>query len=201
MPDFGGQFFSSSVDVLPQRTTNPNFGQEYTEPAVVSVGPVDIAGPSKFQIQTAGTQYTDFVFKSKVCKDRRIHNLGVTSPGGFAGSSTVFVQLSAPTLLWVMRWTACRFGQIPEVPEPEPQSGSTWVLLKDSYEPGTVVLGTDGATGLYRISGTYLYGARNPQPATVLNLRFSVPPWLKPIDFTTIVSQGSTRRNMFGLES
>lgn len=35
---------------------------------------------------------------------------GVTSPNGFQGKSVVFYQLCNPTLLWICRWTACKFN-------------------------------------------------------------------------------------------
>ena len=44
-----------------------------------------------------------------------------------------------------------------------------------------ITVGADATTPLYRISGTYVYGCRNPDPTLVRNIRFPRPPWLRDI--------------------
>lgn len=122
--------------------------------------------------------YTDAQLNNKYEKDRHIYMLGMTSPGGFQGASVAFVQLAAPTLLWISRWTLCSFFSQPKSPNPI-SNNPDWILMDDHYEPGTVIVGPDGVTPLYRISGTYVYGHRNPAEVTVNNINFARPPWLE----------------------
>ena len=102
--------------------------------------------------------FDDYVVINRFEKDRQIYALGVTSPSGFNGASVAFVQLASPTLLWIADWTAQKTGAQPEVPDPEAVDLTVWMLLDEHVEPRTIELRPDGATPIYRISGTYFYG-------------------------------------------
>lgn len=126
---------------------------------------------------TNGMWSTCFV-TNRYEKDRHRYYLGVTSPGGFQGSSTAFVQITNPTLLWICDWMVEKQGGKPQVPNPTPQD-TNWVLLDDWWEPDFVdVAGADGTTSLYRIYGTYIYGHKNPNADTNLNITFPLAPWI-----------------------
>lgn len=201
MPGFD-KLDNSTVRPLSQRTTNPLFGEEYASPANVTIGTVTVEESSNFVAQTVNTLYTDFVFKTKVHKDNRLYYMGQTSPNAFQENTATVVQLAAPTLLWQVDWTACRFGAIPQIPEPTPASAnSVWVLLDEQYEPGMIVLGPSGSKPLYRISGTFLYGSLRPNARTILDLRFSTPPWISTTTFTRTIAEANMTRSLFGLES
>jgi hypothetical protein len=123
--------------------------------------------------------YTDYKIVNRYEKDRHLYMLPISSPGGFGGGNlAAFVQLAAPTLLWISDWTACRFNSKPEIPDPT-LTDSNWVLLDEHYEPFMLTVAANGSTPLYRISGTFVYGNRNPSTATIDDINFPRPPWLK----------------------
>ena len=127
--------------------------------------------------------WTDTFITNHYENDRHRYYLGVTSPGGFQGKSTAFVQTANPTLLWICDWTVERWGTQPQVPNPT-SLDTDWVLLDDWWEPETVVIGgADGRTPLYRISGTYIYGHKNPSDNTNLDIAFPLAPWIKQSKF------------------
>lgn len=107
-----------------------------------------------------------------------IHMVGVTSPQGFAGQSTAFVQLCAPTLVWVFKWTVSTFGDKPKIPDPTPM-GAGWVLLQRLPEIPMVTAGIDGQTPLRRITGTYVYGKKNPSADPFKDASFPRPAFLE----------------------
>ena len=135
----------------------------------------DLARFSEPDVQ--GSVFTDYVVRNRFEKDMRRYMLGITSPNGFQGDSVAFVQLAAPTLLWIADWTACRWNSPPPIPDPESVIGD-WVLLAVMPETGAVTVGPDGRTGLYRISGTYIYGNRRPNANVYRNVNFPRMPWL-----------------------
>lgn len=152
---------------------------------VVEVG--DVGPPTDFGAQFVddGTDLnieTDYQVVNRYEKDRHVYMMGVTSPGfgyspglGLAGIGPAFVQMAAPTLLWVSRWTACRYNTTPKIPDPTP-TDPNWILLDEHYEPTAVTLAADGVTPRYRISGTYVYGHKNPAAVTVNNINYARPP-------------------------
>ena len=92
-------------------------------------------------------------------------------------NSVAFVQLAQPTLLWIADWSAARFNIQPTAPDPTP-ADPDWVLLDVHLEPSMLILAADAITPLYRLSGTYIYGHKNPAANTFDNINFSRPPWL-----------------------
>lgn len=123
-----------------------------------------------------GGIFTDYLIRNRFEKDRHRYMLPVSSPGGFNGQSVAFVQLAAPTLLWICDWTAEKALSQPEVPDPNCVPDD-WILLDDHWEPAEVVPLADGITPIYRISGTYVYGHRNPDLNTWKDIFFGAPPW------------------------
>ena len=75
-------------------------------------------------------------------------------------------------------WTAAKLKAQPEVPSTA--NGNNWILLRDNYQPAAIVIGPDGQTPLYRISGTYVYGCKNPNILTIQDITFPLPPFINP---------------------
>lgn len=132
---------------------------------------------AKYNFDDQGV-WADYMIKSRYERDPHTYMAGVASPGGFQGASVAFFRLTAPTLLWIVDWTAARFATQPDIPSNEPQ-GNNWVLLDEIVEPAMITVGPDGVTPLYRISGTYVYGNINPSADVLKNVSYGRPPWLQ----------------------
>jgi hypothetical protein len=129
--------------------------------------------------------FDDYEIRSKFLKQRQTWMLPVAKPTGFGGQSAAFVQLAAPTLVWVCDWTVRKTGAPPEVPDPTSRDPN-WVFLYELWEPNMIELNADGATPTYRLSGCYLYGAKTPQSETYLDVKFPRPPWMDDVFPRTI---------------
>ena len=123
--------------------------------------------------------FPDYQIQSRFIKNNHRYMMGITSPAGTpTGGSAAFVQLAAPTLIWLCEWTAFQIGSPPPIPSPV-SVNPDWILLDhEEYDPVMLILGPDGVTPCYRISGIYIYGHKNPAAVTVNNVNFSIPPWM-----------------------
>jgi hypothetical protein len=121
--------------------------------------------------------YTDYVVENRYAYDQGKRMMGVTSPQPYRGASAAFVTLRKPTLVWTADWTAARFHVQPDVPDPASVSGD-WVLLHARPVSRNVTVGSDGKTKLFRISGTYVYGHKNPGDDVFASVQFGLPPYL-----------------------
>lgn len=122
--------------------------------------------------------FTDFEIVNEYEYDKHIYGAGVTAPEGIAGKTLSLFQLCTPTLLWICSWTASKFGQCPEYPDPTP-SDSNWVLLDTIPESAQLALAPDGVTPLYRLSGVYVYMHQNPSDEVYRQVAFPRPAWLE----------------------
>lgn len=162
----------------------------------IDVGRVQPDGQdAKFTTGNAGAAiWSDYQIQCRLEKDFHRHMLGVTSPNGVLGNNTgatvAFVQLTAPTVVWVADWTAARSVEKPRVPSPEQIAGSKgqWILLDERIEPGMIGGGSNGKAPMYRISGTYVYGALKPNLYLNRDAVFPLPPWLDKSAFDREVS-------------
>lgn len=147
-------------------------------PAKITIGTIsEDSQSSKFREDSPGV-WTDYRINNYYENDLHIYMLGVTSPDGFNGDTASFVQLTAPTLLWICDWTACRFGVEPVRPNPNLKDGN-WILLDKKYIPVMIVVGPDGVTPLYRISGTFVYGHKKPSSQVTDNMNYPIAAWLE----------------------
>lgn len=121
--------------------------------------------------------WTDYYVVNYYETDMHRYMMGVTSPSGFNGASVAFVQLAAETLLLVCDWTGEKTGEPPAIPTSE-SANDNMILLDKHIESGMKELGAGGAEEdiIYRISGTYVYGFKNPTEATMC---FPQPPWMQ----------------------
>lgn len=122
--------------------------------------------------------YTDYHVIHRYESDRHTYMAGITSPGGFQNSKAAFFRLAAPTLLWIADWTALRFGDQPKAPDPYNLTNANWILLDVIPETKNIVVGPDGITPVYRISGVYVYGHKNPSDDVFDDVQYPRPPWL-----------------------
>lgn len=161
-----------------------------TTDAIVTVGDIQFDDNNAKYQDTKDAPFTDYQVKNRYYKSRHTHLLPISSPTAFQGASAAFVQLAAPTLLWVCRWTAAKWASAPNIPNPLTRIKS-WVLLSEHYEPTMIVVSPDGVTPLYRISGTYTYGDSDPSPKTVSDIEFPLAPWLESSSFKREMNTGN----------
>lgn len=142
-------------------------------PTTINVAPLEETDTGYVEDETESV-WADYKITNRYERDKHVFMMPVTLPAGFKKDTAAFVQLAAPTLLWVCEWTCCRSGTKPVVPDPEP-SNPQWVLLDAQLSPFMVGLAADGTTPLFRLSGKYIYGCRNPKKVLI---NFPRPPWL-----------------------
>jgi hypothetical protein len=153
---------------------------QYIQTAQISVEPLSaqcaIDNAALLPDADIGGPWTDYMAYNRYVDDAHTYMLPVTSPDGFQGDSCAFVQLAASTLVLASEWTACRWGAQPYIPDPN-LSDPDWVFLGKKPETAMTQLSPDGVTPLYRISGTYYYAHRNPNPKTLPDMVFPRPAW------------------------
>lgn len=131
--------------------------------------------------------WNEYLIEEVYEQDRRTYQLPLCHPRGFRGATAAFVQLAAPTLVCCVDWTAAKMGAMPEAPNPDMvavnvlraggigvggagvqgvldavRANTPWVLLDAWVEPAAPAFAADGQTPLYRLSGTYFYGHKDP---------------------------------------
>lgn len=163
--------------------------------AVVQEAEIDRTGidyKAKYNQSDAGQDtYTDYVIRNQYLKDGHTYQMGLSSPQTFKNASCAFVQLAAPTLIWIADWTAARSLLPPEIPSPQFLVNllrttsarniylEQWTLLDESLDTaGIVELDADGQIPTYRISGIYIYGCGNPQSELVKHIVFGLAPYI-----------------------
>lgn len=175
---------------MPIAPATPPVGRTPTAEIVINVGelPPEVPYDRRETSDAGKSVLLDYRIDSRYLKSPNIHMLPVASPNGFNGSSVAFVQLAAPMLLWVCDWTVFKCGALPEAPNPL-SLNPDWVLLRDHWEPASIELSPDGGTPRYRLSGTYVYGHRNPRERTYENVTYPMPPWIEDKFARTISSE------------
>lgn len=129
--------------------------------------------------------FQDYWVEQRYESDGQRWMMPVCSPNGFDGDSVAFVQLAGGTLLWIIDWTAEKAGNAPSIPNPTLED-ENWVVLDKHIEPAQLTKFPDN-TIVYRISGTYVYGCKNPSSA---KFHYARPPWMsKQVDCEVADSQ------------
>lgn len=145
--------------------------------AQVIVGSVTPDDSSAVHVPQTDAFFTDFEVNSRYEECPNVYMAGNTSSAPYRGSTVSFFQLASKTVLWIVDWTALRLGKQPLVPSKNP-ADSNWVFLYATPETEKVVTAPDGVTPLYRISGTYVYGHKNPPEDIYTLVTYPRPPWL-----------------------
>lgn len=127
------------------------------------------------------TIWTDYKINNRYESDQHKYMAGITSPNGFGNQSVAFFQMASPTLLWICDWTAARWNEMPEIPDPYNPTDTDWVLLDIIPETAMITLAGDGITPLYRISGTYVFGHKNPRPNIFYHVNFGRAAWIQDV--------------------
>ena len=164
----------------------PNQNSYPTPPAVTVqvMSESDAAALFKDTDGTVDTSavWTDYIVQNRYEDNRRIFMMANTIPGDYSPSllqgKVSFVQIAQPTLLWIADWTAARWKKRPKIPNPTVQD-TRWVLLHKIIEPANATLGPNGVDPLYRISGTYIYGHKNPLEDPISLMNFGRPAWME----------------------
>ena len=141
----------------------------------ISIGEVNEPQPNPLldDFEANDGIFQDYWMVFRYEKDKQRWMMPVCSPNGFDGDSVAFVQLAADTLLLVIDWTAEKAGQKPSIPKAE-LSDPNWILLDDQQEPAQLQKKPSGEV-VFRISGCYVYGSKNPSQAI---LHYPRPPWM-----------------------
>ncbi len=156
----------------------PPIGILVNNPAVLLTGSVTITGnDGRVEADDTPTIWTDEIINNRYEQDGHTYMMGITSPDGFQGNKAAFCQLASPTLLWISDWSFARFGAQPIIPDPTP-ADPNWVLLDVIPETAIIKIAGDGNTPLYRISGTYVYGCKNPPANVFEKVVYGRAPWL-----------------------
>ncbi len=127
--------------------------------ATVVTGDVPFDGSQPVSKDGDGAPYADCTSVNRYDVDKQIFMLPVSSPDGFNGDTAAFVQLAAPTEIWMHDWTVARLEGRPNVPDPTPEDPN-WVFLRATPELHVIGLAPGSESPLYRISGTYVYGRK-----------------------------------------
>lgn len=166
---------------LPYTSDNPETPPQSVPVALVTQGDVTLDdNEGQYVTDPDGAGWTDYEIRSHYEEDRHIYMGGVSSPQPFQGASASFVQLTAHTLLWIVQWTAARLTLPPKAPNPE-SVDPRWILMDRHIELPNMILGPDGVTPLWRISGVYVYGCTNPNEEALNDMAWPRPPWVKDV--------------------
>ena len=132
-----------------------------------------------------GSVYPTYKVRHRYEGDPHIYMLGTTAdPTASPYSDPVaFVQLSQETRLWICEWSATRWGEKPKMPDYR-IADTGWVFMKAIFQPEQTLVGADGVSVVYKVSGTYIYGRRRPSPLITSEMTFPVPPFFDGITNT-----------------
>jgi len=169
-----------------QSKQNPLPGFETVTPAEITVGQMESDNdPNWKDFSQVGTVYPDYKAKTRIEKDYHRYMMSITSPDGFQGAKTAFVQLGAPTQIKVVEFSCLGVGDIPDIPAPD--LGGNWVLLDEMIGEFIVVTAPDGNSSFYRVNGYYIYGCKVPNTLTHKDIQFPLAPWLTEQAVTRVI--------------
>lgn len=179
----------NSTGLFNYTTDDPPTSPEPIPPAQVTITSIPFTD-ADVAAQSTGSPlgiWNDFRVTNRYESDKHRYMMGIASPDGFAGATVAFVQTTSPTLLWICDWTSSKAANTPEIPSNVPID-SKWILLDEHYEPAHLLLMAGGNRALYRISGTYVYGHKNPSSVVVNNINYARPPWMSNVFDRTVAT-------------
>lgn len=141
----------------------------------ITIGEIEALSPNPILDQEEANNgvWQDYAIVFRYERDKQRWMMPVCSPNGFDGDNVSFVQLAGETLLLIVDWSGMRAGPKPTIPLAEWEDPN-WILLDDMQEPGTMQKKPSGEI-VWRHSGTYVYGCKNPSSAI---MHYGRPPWL-----------------------
>lgn len=153
--------------------------EEGQEATVVSIEVADDPQDALYELdEIIDGVFTDYKIIHRIESDGQRFMMPVTSPDGFDGDAVAFVQLAGGTVLWIVDWTAEKVNAQPSLPDPD-LGDENVVLLDKHWEPTNLLLKPSGNGAIvYRISGTYVYGLKNPN---LFKMYYSRPPWMAKV--------------------
>lgn len=160
---------------IPNAPNEPGYIPGVPAGVMVADGP-----PADFQFEGAGFYDTVYQITGKFFRNEHKWMLGLTSPDKYNGLTAAFVQLAQPTLIWVCDWEASKTGNQPNIPDPTPQDDN-WELLDSTIGTVNLLIGPQGNNPQYRMTGTYIYGHKNPNAILAKNVTFPRLPWVKDV--------------------
>lgn len=181
--------------------------------ATVRVGVIQVDdNGSAYNQNNSPNIFDDYLIESLYETDIHRYMAGITSPGpigavgplgAIGGASAIptaaFFQLSAPTTLWIVNWTAGRWGAVPDVPDPNiaasPGIGANWILLDVTIQVPRLDVDCTGSKPYYRVSGTYVYGCLHPSTNPFLDVNFPRAPVWDDV-FSRKISLNSLKQNL-----
>lgn len=162
---------------MPTSPDNPLTGDEASVfEADVNIGLVtlDVSNNALYNLEEINNGiYTDYMVINHYWSDGHIWMMGMTKIDE-GGDKAAFCKMAGSTLLWIADWTGEKSGFEPSKPDPDPKDDNL-VLLDSIVEPMSMMEKPDGQTIVYRISGTYVYGFKDPSKATFY---YGRPPWM-----------------------
>ena len=151
-------------------------GTQYTKQASVVVGDIPItSADALYQSDGVAGIYTDYMVRNHYYFPQGNVMVGVTDTGGFQNMGSAFMCLENPQATWLADWTAEKRGSPPVIPTWKTDDPNV-VLLARWFDPDMLELMADGSSVVYRISGTYYYGFKDPDKARLYHGR---PPWMQ----------------------
>lgn len=124
--------------------------------------------------------YQDFYTNHRYETDHHIYMMSIASPNGFQGAKAGFVQLASPVTLLLVDWSVehlAEANEYPDYPDPASLADDNTIHMDTIVEPATLTLSPDGRGVVKRISGTYVYGFKDPVQAS---LRHGRSPIMNP---------------------
>lgn len=162
-------------------------------PVSVTLGAVQMDQGTDW-IEVDGGEWGPCRIRSRFEKDPNIYMMPISSPNGFQGQSVAFVQVAAPTLLWIVEWAVSRWRNSPTAPNPS-VNDSNWVLLNDYWSPDDAKEGQGGDIPFFALRGRFVYGHKNPDPSTWHNVTYPRCPWIEDI-FSRAIPDSSLEQGL-----
>lgn len=122
--------------------------------------------------------WKDFQMSTTYQMDPGVLQIPVAGPDG---TPSVFVKTHARTMRKIVSWRAMKQGDQPDMPDPN-AIGNNDVFVGFTMPVIAPVLDASGLRHFWSVSGTYVYGMRQPISPTVSGL----PAGASPVDMTSV---------------
>lgn len=151
-----------------------------TELATGDVAPAEVfttallpdGNSSLLKATTGAGLYTNYLVTKRLENPPHVFQMPVAKMVSSPAASSVFIQTAAPAARMYVDWTAERVGGQPDLPtpnlrKPDGTPDTNAVLVGKTFGAANVEHGGDGENARYTISGTYIYGFKDPDVVTL----------------------------------